>query len=854
MPDTEILENVYRHTGVGFETKTQSRRHQLVASAFAILESRVCIFLKMRLGKTKAALDWAEHLRKSGKWKGKGLIVVPAPILLDVWVAEAKLHSSMKVVIARISFQDFLNALDSDADLIVAPWSALQSSFTIKKEIESLDADGNVVYSSKLIPDVESLEYLARLFDLVIFDEIHLCKNTGTLRYNIAKLLVKYSEFRCGLTGTAFGRAQPLTAKLLTPCGWKLMGDVKVGDVVIGSSGQPVSVVSVSARRLADVYRVTMNDGASTECASDHLWTVYKNQNKHTLPTYEIIKNYRFKKNAKDIKENPRVINGRTYKIPLVQAPIQFQAKEVPIDGYILGYLLGNGSFSNNSIGLSVSTADEDQIITEFTKYLPTCNMVPILSYDEYAPRNWRISKKQRTNGNSPNDLRSALRTLELLNVISDNKFVPDCYLFNDSGVRLAVLQGLMDSDGTVTVDGTACFNNSSLHLCYAVQHLFLSLGGTSKIYGPYTRGNREGLLPEYHCRGQLPPEISPFRLKRKESKIKKERHHNQLYRGIDNIEYVAKKEVQCITVAAKDGLYITDDFIITHNCPYDVWAQAYLIDDGVTFGKNEKFFKLAFGRTKNGIVVFDTRKKKIFEKRLASFSIAYDSSECWTTPVVSNIQELPMLPEQQTYYKDVINKIIKSGDQGTIQVEAAFTKLRQIGSGYLNFKDDQGETVTLTFPSVKFDWLTEYINGIEPASKIIFFYEFTHTGRKLVELAKKCGRDPVWLYGGCTNPSRELQKFRSGDANVIVIQSASGSVGIDLQMADYQCFVETPVSPVVWEQATHRALGPARKNTLFMDSLVCSPTDKRIFAMVKEGRDLLADLVYQGIKWEELL
>jgi hypothetical protein len=70
------------------------------------------------------------------------------------------------------------------------------------------------------------------------------------------------------------GRAQSLDSLLLTPTDWRRMGDIRVGDLVIGGEGQPTPVIAVHPRGEMDVFRVTFNDGTSTECTADHLWTI----------------------------------------------------------------------------------------------------------------------------------------------------------------------------------------------------------------------------------------------------------------------------------------------------------------------------------------------------------------------------------------------------------------------------------------------------------------------------------------------------------------------------------------------------------------------------------------------------
>ena len=118
------------------------------------------------------------------------------------------------------------------------------------------------------------------------------------------------------LAGLGTGKAQPLTAKVLTPNGWKLMGDIVVGDEVISSNGKPTKVLGVFPQEGdRDVYKVEFNDGSVTECDIDHLWSVKINNNENF-----------------EVKEFNEIINlideKNIINIPIVK-PIQFNKKSI---------------------------------------------------------------------------------------------------------------------------------------------------------------------------------------------------------------------------------------------------------------------------------------------------------------------------------------------------------------------------------------------------------------------------------------------------------------------------------------------------------------------------------------------
>ena len=198
MDPHNLRELIRYRSGIPYEPKTEPRPHQLEGIAFAMYQGRSLLYYGMRLGKTLMSLQWAEQLRRGGLWKGKGLIICHAPIALDVWQSEAEKHSNLRVVPVRNQAEELADALESDADLIVIPWSGLQNIFT--------DMRKNRKGANKLYPDLEGARILADAVSLVIIDEIHAAKNWSSLRFKLAKEIVCKCRYRLGLTGTPFGR------------------------------------------------------------------------------------------------------------------------------------------------------------------------------------------------------------------------------------------------------------------------------------------------------------------------------------------------------------------------------------------------------------------------------------------------------------------------------------------------------------------------------------------------------------------------------------------------------------------------------------------------------------------------
>jgi ATP-dependent Zn protease len=341
------------------------------------------------------------------------------------------------------------------------------------------------------------------------------------------------------------GYAQPLDANVLTPNGWKRMGDVRVGDVLIGVDGQSNPVRAVHARGEMDVFRMTFNDGTSTECTADHLWTLEAADPRmvqRTFTTAELL--------DRGLRWSP---NGSRFYLPAL-APAEFDAnEELPLDPYLLGLLLGDGGFSYGTPDFC--TADEENLAA-------VAALLPVgVSLAQHGPRNWRLSGGSRKGvpRSLPNPMTAKLRDLRLWGVHGHEKFVPEMYKWAMVEERLALLQGLMDSDGTRDYRrGTgATFYSHSKRLAQDVAFVVRSLGGTARV-----RDKRQG----WRVAVDLPERFVPFRLSRKADAYRRSR--KPFRKRILKVEPIGKKPVQCVTVTAEDGLYVTDDFVLTHNSP----------------------------------------------------------------------------------------------------------------------------------------------------------------------------------------------------------------------------------------------------------------------------------------------
>ena len=396
------------------------------------------------------------------------------------------------------------------------------------------------------------------------------------------------------------GRAQTLDSLLMTPSGWRKMGDILVGDFVVGSDGKPTEVLGVYPQGRKKVYRLTMTDGSTTVACSEHLWQVKtledKRRNKpaRVLETQEMLGNFRRNHQYR-------------YEVPILSAPIEFEFRPVSLEPYSLGLLLGDGCITDKT-SPGFSTAD-----AELVSFLQTGLAEMNLKFSrksafDYVMTNPLAGKGCNKFAPIRNPLSQALRELKLAGTKSATKFVPENYLYNSAEVRLAVLQGLLDTDGgPVTQSNRSCriqYSTTSEQLKNDVIFLVRSLGGVAYWRKRKAEGRKPGFASgrPVPCRTdayvldiRLPENIKPFRLKRK-AEIYEKFGGGRPMRFIKNIEFIGEAETQCISVAALDSLYLTDDFILTHNTLNDSFI---ILDEAQnTTGEQMKMFltRIGFG------------------------------------------------------------------------------------------------------------------------------------------------------------------------------------------------------------------------------------------------------------------
>jgi phosphate starvation-inducible protein PhoH and related proteins len=393
------------------------------------------------------------------------------------------------------------------------------------------------------------------------------------------------------------GRSQPVATPVLTPDGFRPIGSLAVGDLVIGSDGKPTPVLGVYPQGEKDIYRVTAQDGASTLASGDHLWAVATRDDRRRGKPLRVL-------TTREMIGNLRANHYHRYELPLHSAPVRFPHREIPMDAYALGRLLGDGCLTG-STNPSFATGDPE-LAYELKRRLPGTEVRPVGGPNYHLSQ---LTSPWSTTALVENPVTGAARRLGLYGTRSTTKFVPDLYLYNSHKVRLAVLQGLLDTDGgPVTQKNRTCriqYTTTSPRLRDDVIFLVRSLGGiayqrTRPAEGRESHLTREHLVHHRHDAHiisiRLPEGIEPFRLSRKHDAYHAAGGGGRPMHFIESIEPAGTAESVCIAVAAADSLYTTEDFLLTHNTLNDSFI---ILDEAQnTSAEQMKMFltRLGFG------------------------------------------------------------------------------------------------------------------------------------------------------------------------------------------------------------------------------------------------------------------
>lgn len=363
------------------------------------------------------------------------------------------------------------------------------------------------------------------------------------------------------------GKAQPLDSLIKVPNGWSTMGKMTVGTEVIAKDGTVTKVNGVYPQGVKEIFKLTFADGRTAKATGDHLWNVHEGGG-----TYPIIPKV---VTTDHIRERLNTRVSHLLWLDLTESE-QNEEKKFLIDPYVLGVLLGDGS-----ITASVTVSNSDEFIkNKVSERVGSYNQVNTRNTVNRNGEVFSIVKKTNEEfSRKRNNLRlnleyvsDALFHYDLTYKRSWEKFIPEEYLHGSRQQRLDMINGLMDTDGYIDNESTCNYTSVSLTLAQQMQYLIRSIGGIAKItskipsYRSMQGEKLNGKLAyTVNIRHKTPSEL--FSLPRKKERANDDSQYCKTLRlRIESIESVGFEEAQCISIDHPEHLYITNDFVVTHN------------------------------------------------------------------------------------------------------------------------------------------------------------------------------------------------------------------------------------------------------------------------------------------------
>ena len=436
-----------------------------------------------------------------------------------------------------------------------------------------LDADELAAFEN--LTEAEQREYIA-LLEQVLEDQW-----TLTPKQELAEALWHKVDWFLYGGSAGGGKMTALRTRIPTPSGWTTMGELQVGDELFTEKGAICQVTHLHPIDLKpESYRLTFSDGQTVDACADHKWWTYtandllnltkdddwRSRRRAARPSrVSGNKSERFTaalvarnaaraastvmprwggiRTTKEIAETLLAGGRRNHHVPLADA-VDLPDVDLLIDPYVLGAWLGDGSSAGGGL-----TGIDPEI----------WHHVEAAGYEV-------THSASSTKAHYIKGLVGQLREVGVLN----DKHVPDVYLWSSPKQRLALLQGLMDTDGHACESGAVEFVNTNKALAEAVVELACSLGHKARMTESRATLYGKDCGPRYRVKWSAPDPV--FRLERKLAVQRTEFRRTAAYRTIVSCDPIEPVPMRCITVSNPTGIFLVENFIPTHNSEFACW------------------------------------------------------------------------------------------------------------------------------------------------------------------------------------------------------------------------------------------------------------------------------------------
>lgn len=633
---------------------------------------------------------------------------------------------------------------------------------------------------------------------------------------------------------------------------WKNVEDIMVGDKIMGDDGTKRTVLNLH-RGTDEMFKIIPNKGKPFIVNGGHILPVIcNNKNRKdymkvtNISVYDYLNKSKYYKHTHKIYSNKTVINWN-------------KVNELNISSYIMGVLLGDGSFRN---GCSITTMD-NEIISEIYNESSRLNMdIRISGKENNKAKTYHYIQKYKKD----NDMISYLKKLKLFNLKSEDKFIPDIYKFSSIESRLQLLAGLIDTDGSLCNNYFEYYTKSK-QLAEDVSFVAHSLGLKAYIHTKKVKTYPENDYYTVSICGNI--EIIPTKIKRKKT-LNKNTNKDSRHSGF-SIEALGMGEYYGFEVD-KNNLYIMEDWWVQHNSGKTLicfalakqilkYGKMIIVEPSadltvqtanlfnnlgipagiVGLGKRE-FNNPVIIATWQTINSISKKSKKDKIKKISKDALTEDEIDQLVDGVVAVMCDEThqvKATEIQKIFTNIFKDIpLRWGLTGTIpkskedyfplitalgpvvyQVDSKELQEKEILShcniNIINMEDKSKfesydeEIKYLASNKNKILFEAQLINGIVNTGNTLVLIQRLETGEKLIEELKKLGREAVFLSGKDKSDIRfkNYKEMNEGNNKLIIATSQIASTGLDIPRIFNLVYIDMGKSFVKTIQSIGRGL-----------------------------------------------
>ena len=442
------------------------------------------------------------------------------------------------------------------------------------------------------------------------------------------------------------------------------MGEIRVGDYIFDRKGKPTEVLGVFPQGKIDCYKISFSDGRETYCGEEHLWSYITSKGNLTTKTTKEM----YKLGVKAPSGNYR------FRLPLNSA-LEYKTKDFEIDPYVLGCFLGDGCCLEKPLTLS---SNDEELIAEVNRLIGS----PEYYKAHENNYSWHFKTPQKDGKKRRFQTKDFFKNYPEVIDYALNKHIPEEYFYGDRQQRLSLLQGLLDTDGSISKEkGRVSFVSTSERLKNDVKRLVYELGYSC---GEHIDNKKERKNPLY-CLSIIAPnedKVSFFRLRRKKQRALDNLKQRQLthsttltIRSIEKMTY--QEEMVCFYVDNDEHLYLTNDCIVTHNTFFMINAALQCLESG----NKEKIIFVRNGLSPKGVPDIGYLPGS-----------ALDKTVVWAMPIADHVggedgllhliqsRKLEVLPLNYIRGRDLKNAIIFSDESENLTPKLIQLLLGRVG------------------------------------------------------------------------------------------------------------------------------------------------------------------------------